>query len=241
MKNPKSFDDFKNLAKQKSLSLAKKVDFPDRKTSIQVEDIICDWHNKLSDLSYPKKIVLDIGCGCLLVNRLFMSLEEASKLLLVDSQEMLDNVKLSEGVEKFPGKFPDVPNLFGKYKEQIDIIIANSVIQYIYAEGYPVLFKFIDRALELLKPGGRLLLSDIPNYSKAKRFFDSRAGKEFHKKKNKTNKNPMVKLTAKDIDDTIILDILDKYRYLGFDVYVLPQSKELLFSNRREDILIVKN
>ena len=41
-------------------------------------------------------------------------------------------------------------------------------------------FEFVDRRLELLAPGGQLLLGDLPNVSKRKRFFASEAGRRFH-------------------------------------------------------------
>lgn len=241
MKSPESFDDFRILASDKKLKFNQKVDFPKRKTEKQIDNIIEDWKTKLPDLKKPNKIILDLGCGCQLVNRLWLELSERSRLILVDSQEMLDNVEDLDRIEKLSGKFPDIDKLFKKYSKKIDMIVAYSVAQYVYSEGgVAILNDFIDCALALLKPGGRLLLGDIPNKNKAERFFYTTEGRNFHKKVNKTNKNPEVVITDKDITDKVILDIVETYRYNMNNVYVVPQSDNLLFANTREDILFIK-
>ena len=241
---PKTFNDFASLAKKK-ISSANKVDFPDRNIDIYMrEKVAVDLASCLPGIDKTGKIVLDVGCGCDLISELVNEfMYEDDLLLLVDSREMLKNVNLDYEkclIKKLPGKFPNVPKLFKEYTGKVDYIICNSVIQYVLQEkdGY---FEFIDRALSLLKSGGYLLISDIPNKSKARRFFSTKEGVKYHQKKNKTKTKPIVKIdTNKDIDDYDIVAILSGYREQGYDTYLLPMSSDLEFSNRREHILIRK-
>ena len=89
-------------------------------------------------------------------------------------------------------------------------------------------FKFIDAAVLLLKPGGRLLIGDVPNISKRKRFFSSEAGKQFHRDFMKTNKVPEVEhlqLEPGQIDDGVITGILQRYRGFGYDIFYFRKMK----------------
>ena len=43
-----------------------------------------------------------------------------------------------------------------------------------------------------------------------------------------------------EIDDSIVLQILLRYRLQGCETYLLPQNDSLPLNNTREDILIVK-
>ena len=88
-----------------------------------------------------------------------------------------------------------------------------------------------------------MLIGDIPNISKRKRFFSSETGIAFHKNFMNTDEPPVVahaKLESGEIDDGIIMGILQRYRGYGFDTYLLPQNSKLPMYNRREDILIHK-
>ena len=89
-----------------------------------------------------------------------------------------------------------------------------------------------------------MLLGDIPNVSKRKRFFSSEQGKQFHRIYSGVDEDP-VELAAESedgkINDAVILDLLAIFRKLGTDAYVVPQADDLPMANRREDILIRKN
>ena len=103
------------------------------------------------------------------------------------------------------------------------------------------MFEFIDRVVELLTEGGQLLLGDVPNVSKRKRFFASDAGVRYHQKFMATSDRPEVAFNVLEpgtLDDAVILAILGRYRSAGCDTFVLPQQPALPFANRREDILI---
>jgi hypothetical protein len=101
---------------------------------------------------------------------------------------------------------------------------------------------FLDRCLELLKSGGMLLIGDIPNISMRNRMLSSEYGRIFHKEYMNSDLNPDVKFFENydEIDDSIIIAMVLRARNLGYQGYILPQSKGLAFENRREDLLFVK-
>jgi hypothetical protein len=109
--------------------------------------------------------------------------------------------------------------------------------------------KFIDAAIALLKPGGALLLGDLPNEDNTKRFRVSEAGKEFEtewrarmKKEESATGDPFGIFsdadTLRTFDDAKILHLLARYRAAGLNAHVLPQPSNLPFGHTREDILI---
>ena len=86
-----------------------------------------------------------------------------------------------------------------------------------------------------------MLIGDIPNSSKRKRFFASEAGIQFHKSFTQTDTTPAVSFNSLDpgqIDDATVMDIVLRCRQAGYDAYVVPQSNSLPMANRREDVLI---
>jgi hypothetical protein len=118
-------------------------------------------------------------------------------------------------------------------------VLAYSVLHYVFAEGNG--WDFLDRSLDLLAPGGAMLLGDIPNVSKRKRFFMSDAGIVHHMRFTGQDAPPPLEFNAPEpgrIDDAVVLGLLARARAAGFDAYLLAQPDELPMANRREDILI---
>jgi len=88
-----------------------------------------------------------------------------------------------------------------------------------------------------------MLIGDIPNVSKRKRFFASATGVRFHKDYMKTDEAPVVEFNTIEpdqIDDAVVMALIQRARSQGYDAYVLPQAPDLPLSNRREDILITR-
>jgi SAM-dependent methyltransferase len=244
-KNPYRFEDFKHLAIDPSLSKYEKIGFPDSYRAGKEEAIFDDIISKLQISEKKDQILLDIGPGCSdLPNMIHQhAFSKGCAILLVDAQEMLDLLPSNEHTTKYTGQFPDqVPELLINYQNRIDYIVSYSTLLCVFYDN--CLFRFIDAAVSLLKPGGRFLIGDVPNISRRKRFFSSEAGKQFHKDFMNTNEDPEVhhaQLEPGQIDDGVIFGILQRYRGFGFDTFLLPQNESLPFANRREDILIVKN
>jgi hypothetical protein len=161
-------------------------------------------------------------------------------VVLVDSAEMLGHLPDGPGLVKVPARFPDeCPSLLEQHHGRVDAILAYSMFHYVFAEGNP--FAFLDRCLDLLAPGGELLIGDIPSATKRKRFFSSAAGIRFHQQFMGTDAAPEVVWNHTEvgrIDDAVILSLLHRARTAGFDAYVMPQGDRLPMANRREDVLI---
>jgi hypothetical protein len=88
-----------------------------------------------------------------------------------------------------------------------------------------------------------MLIGDIPNVSKRKRFFSSQSGVSFHREFMKTSADPIVeynRIEEDQIDDAVVFALLQRARLAGFDAYVLPQDPALPMANRREDVLIIR-
>jgi 2-polyprenyl-3-methyl-5-hydroxy-6-metoxy-1,4-benzoquinol methylase len=239
-----SFEDFKAMAKNESLSLSEKIGFPEAYRDGLESIILEDISNKIKSLNKYQKNILDIGSGCseLTTELIRKAKENNHKLILCDSQEMLDLITDEECVNKISGKFPYTQNIFSHLTNSLDGIIVYSVLQHIILEDS--IFNFIDSSLELLKPGGEMLIGDIPNISKRERFFRSETGIKYHQNFTKSNSLPedtSGTLKKNKIDDSIIFSILQRYRNSNYETYLLSQDSRLPMSNRREDILIVKN
>ncbi|NDF13293.1 MAG: SAM-dependent methyltransferase [Proteobacteria bacterium] len=239
-----SFDDFRKLASDPTLSRHEKVGFPDSYRQGKEGEIFRDMCGKISNLSLPGKNVMEIGPGCselpvMLAKRCETN---ASRLIFVDSEEMLELLPLAGHITRYAGTFPsalgeDIEEWAGK----IDVIIAYSVVQYVFTEGN--LWGFVDRCLSLLSDGGEIMFGDVPNITMRKRFFSSAAGKVSHRQYTGRDEKPEVlfnQLEPGQMDDSVVLAILARVRAQGFHAWVVPQLATLPMANRREDILIVK-
>lgn len=166
--------------------------------------------------------------------------QDGHQLYLVDSEEMLSNMSDYSHVIKMPCEFPKCTELM-EMRKSFDAIIIYSVLHHIVEHGNYIIF--LDSAIDLLKVGGRLLIGDIPNYTKKQRFLTSDFGIIFHKEWSGNDELPETThntLVKNIIDDSIIYQILARYRNMGCDTYLLPQKEGLPLNHTREDILIVK-
>ena len=236
-----TYEDFRVLAGDPSLSRYEKIGFPDGYRKGREEEIFKDILSKVANIKEEGAIILDIGPGCSDLPRMLIdnARKHNQRILLVDSPEMLELLPSEAFIEKFKGPFPGCAGLFNKYKEHVDAIIVYSVFQYVFSDGNP--WSFLDKALSLLSPQGKLLIGDIPNNSMRKRFFCSEAGTEAHKQFTGKDEPPSVKhfcLEEGVIDDAVMMGVVLRARLQGYNAYIMPQRKELPMANRREDILI---
>ncbi len=235
------YDDFKTLATEEGLSLHERVGAPDSYLEGRQDAILQDIRAKLSNLDTPARRVVDIGCGCgALVFDLISLCKKMGHLhVLVDSDEVLARLPDETHVRKVGGQFPQesatsLSDLAGK----ADVVIAYSVLHYVVLDANP--FDFLDKALDLLAPGGQLLVADIPNQSMRRRFFSSDAGRAFHRSFTGTDTEPEVvfnTLEFETIDDSVLIGLMMRARAAGFDSYIVPQRPDLPLANRREDLL----
>ena len=239
-----TFDGFRELATADGLSRYQRIGFPDAYRDGYEAAIYRDALRKLSNLNRREQTVFDIGCGCsdlpfLLTNTCE---RQGHTLVLCDSAEMLAHLPDEPFVRKAPGCFPrDSADLVREYAGRVDAVLVYSVLHYVFVE-LP-LFDFVDACLALLAPGGQLMIGDVPNVSKRKRFFASPAGVRCHQQFTGATEPPAAPFNVPErgkIDDAVVLSILGRARAAGFDAYVLPQAPELPMANRREDILITR-
>lgn len=242
-----TYDGFRELARDPSLSPHEKVGFPDSYRAGKEEAILRDVRAKLSNLERAGCRALDVGPGCsgVALGLLDLCREKGHFLTLIDSPEMLALLPDGPGepfAAKLPGRFPeDHPAFLEEHRGRLDAILVYSVVQYVFRESN--VFAFFDACLELLADGGQLLIGDIPNQSMRKRFFSSAAGARFHQEFTGTAEIPAVVHNVLDpglIDDAALLGLVLRARSAGYDAFLLPQAPELPMANRREDLLVRK-
>lgn len=237
-----AFDAFGALARDPTLSESEKMGGARGHRDGFDDAIWAYFVQLLPGLSNDGCRVLDIGSGCGGVARRLIAQAEAHRqqLTMVDHAEMLDLLPSSQAVSRVVGRFPDAmpPCREG---DGFDVIIAYSVLHYVIVDSNP--FAFLDAAMQRLAPGGQLLIGDIPNFSKLRRFLSSSAGAAFHRNYMRTEEDPQVPpfdLATDRIDDGFLIGMVLRARLAGYDAYLLPQPPNLALANRREDLLIVR-
>ena len=239
-----TFEDFRRLAEDESLSRYEKIGFPNAYRDGMEAAIWRDIVDKLPALSGRNKVVLDIGPGCSELPSMLIELcrQNGHTLLLVDSAEMLAHLPDAQFIEKHAGYYPDCPELLARFHRRVDVLLSYSVLHYVFAESN--IWSFMDTSLELLTHGGEMLVGDIPNVSKRKRFFSSPQGIAFHRAFTGNAEDvPEVvfnRVQPHMIDDSVVMGLVDRTRLAGCDAYIVPQAPDLPMANRREDILVRK-
>ena len=125
--------------------------------------------------------MVDIGCGAnaLTDGLLARCHENEHRVVLIDSPEVLAHHHAGSHVRLEAGRFPDMPSYLTEAAGSCDAVVAYSVLQYVFAEAS--VHAFVDAALTLLAPGGRLLLGDLPSHLDATAIpTECRAGRAFH-------------------------------------------------------------
>ena len=240
-----SFDVFKKMAKDKSLSRYEKIGFPDEYRKGKEELIFADIMQKVPLLKNGKKLnILEIGPGCSDLPNYMIALckKNQNSLTWCDSTEMLENLPDQKSIKKIPGPFPTTFDIVKKQNPRgFDVIICYSVFHYIAFEHN--IFDFLDKAILLLKDGGQMIIGDIPNASKRRRFFASKNGIKFHQNFTKSKELPKVEyniVQEKVIDESMLDAMINRARFSGCDAYLVPQDSTLPMSNRRDDLIIRK-
>jgi SAM-dependent methyltransferase len=242
---------FSSIAK-KEPSTAERVGRP--KGTECAEELM--WRDIVAKLTVPDaSSIIDIGVGNGLVARKWLELARtrAVDLVLADFPEVIDAL-VADAADAFAsaprvsvarGEFPQFfePNVLAR---RFDRVVAYGVINY---TDNPA--SFIDAAVRLLSPAGRLLVGDLPNISKKGRFLASPSGRLFDAEYKGvpadtlpvfgTHHEFVASLDrggAAWITDKFLLEVAQRYRDQGYDVYILEQPSGLPFCETREDLLI---
>jgi 2-polyprenyl-3-methyl-5-hydroxy-6-metoxy-1,4-benzoquinol methylase len=241
--NRLGFDSFRDLAIDPKLSENEKIGCATGHREGFGEAIWTAIMAALPALGGRQARVLDIGPGCAELPRRMIALAEANghQVTMIDHREMLDQLPVSVAVTRVAGRFPEDMPRIDQADEGFDVVLAYGVLQSVIIDGNPSFF--IDAALDRLRPGGRLLIGDVPNFSKLRRFLTSDAGVAHHYAYMRTDQAPEVPAFAAAtdrIDDGMLLGFVLRARLAGYDAYLLPQPADLPLANRREDLLIVR-
>lgn len=238
-----TFDTYRTAALDPSLTEHEKIGMPNAFREGFGEAIWRDISGKLPALQTPGAAILEIGPGCgELPRRLIEQAERLDQsVVMIDHAEMLDQLPVSARVTRIEGRFPEVAQDRAELAGGFDAILVYSVLQTVIMEASA--FAFVGAAMNLLRSGGALLVGDMPNFSKLRRFLASEAGADYHRRYMKTEDAPVVPPFAFDadrIDDGMALGLVASARNAGFDAYLVPQSPDLPMANRREDLLILR-
>ena len=106
----------------------------------------------------------------------------------------------------------------------------------------------IRKMLKITLPNGKILLGEVPNISKKKRFLNSKIGKKidqsFKVDVERLNKKYPKSMNLNNkfisIDDKDLSSIIFYCNKIGAYAYILPIEKGLPFCNTRVNILIKK-
>ena len=237
-----TFDDFRKLARDKSLKPYQMAGFDPIYRETTEANIFPDMRAKLPLLERRGKVVMDIGCGCTLPVQQLMALCEAQghTLVLVDSEEVLANLPDRPFVHKMAHEFPRDAEFLQRWRQGVDVIICYSLLHMLFP--FQNVYSFCDHLVSLLRSGGQALIGDIPNISKKRRYLSSASGQQFHRQWSGSDEVPQIDWQAQydDIDDSVLLHLMLRYRSMGMETYLLPQPDGLALNHTREDLLICR-
>lgn len=184
----------------------------------------------------PSDALLEVGCGPgqILIPLSFL----VSRAVGVDHPQVIATFRerfRGENVELRSGNFIDL-----KIDEGFDKILIYSVVQCLESDEEAL--EFVLKAAALLRPGGRMLIGDLPNVDLKNRFLATDFGKKFARDFGRESVPARVDGTSEDaklvhINDKLILNILEHGRRHGFETHLLAQPDALPFGHTREDIV----
>lgn len=188
----------------------------------------------------PQSELLEIGCGPgnLLIPLTFM----VSSCVGIDHPDVI--ALLRKRFRHASIRFIEGDFLECEIGEQFDRILIYSVLPTL--PDYDALIAFADKALGLLRPDGVMLLGDLANKDKKKRFEQSERGasfiREWERVKEESPPEPLDTPAADDaviINDELVLGLVSRMRQQGWHAYLCDQPQQLPFGNTREDIVVI--
>ncbi len=194
----------------------------------------------------PEDDLLDIGCGAgnLLIPLSFFIRSTTG----IDHPNLLTQIKNrlpkdTDTITLLPGEFltTEVPGTFSR-------ILIYGVIHNLRDEEE--VLRFIRKAAILLRPGGKMLIGDIPNIDIKARFLSSERGKKFivqwqeqverERKVNPEVNLPFTTTPLVTIGDAFADKMIAALEESHLRAKRFPQPETLAFGFTREDILAEK-
>ncbi len=214
---------------------SQRVGRPER--AFGVETLIIQEIDRIASLG-SRRSILDIGCGCGIIAKELVEIahNNSIQLTLMDIEPVLDTLRRDIPIEQlnsYTGIAGNFPNDYLDNSSRYDLIIAYSVLHYISSP-----LDFIEKCVSLLSRDGILIVGDIPNLDKLKRFRiingeDFRSPNLFRRY---LGKNSIDGITEKRL-----FKIVKALRRKGIEAYLYPQNINLPHSGSREDLVISFN
>lgn len=197
------------------------------------------------DLSVSDRL-LEIGCGA--GNLLLPLSERVASASGVDHPNLLRLLKerdLDGRVDPIEGDF-----LTLSLQQKFDKVLIYSVLHCL--SDMTDVYGFVEKALDVVQPGGRVLLGDLPNADQKRRFLESTSGRAFEAEWRRVRaaeaegdsdafrylQGSLSQAGSLSFTDSDLLGLVQWTRGRGANVYWLPQPPDLPFGLSREDILI---
>ncbi len=203
--------------------------------------IVNDLIKKLALDGHDHLIEIGCGTGNLLIPMSFL-VEKATGIDHPNCIEKLTSRSMPENLNLVGFDFLKWTN---EANDSYDKVVIYSVLHCL--KDPTQVFQFVDKALALLAPGGRLLLGDIPNTDLKARFTGSQEGQAFALQwqdqlaNSETAEVPFEQtFTTVEFNDDLVLDLLRHIRAQGYEAHLFPQPAHLPFGHTREDILVRK-
>ena len=191
-----TYEAFRRRATDPSLSLHEKIGFPDAYREGKEELILDDIASKLTRLSLREQVVVDVGAGCGgLATADDGPLRRAGTPALPGrfARDARAPARGAARQHASPGASPTTATTL--LDELRGRATASSPTACSPASSSSRTSSSSSTGpLELLAEGGQLLLGDLANVSKRKRFFASEAGVRFHQEFMATSERPDVAL-----------------------------------------------
>lgn len=190
----------------------------------------------------PDDRLLEIGCGS--GNLLIPLSHFVANASGIDNAPTIERMRarapLNTQLQGIAGNFLDLE----LPAQSFDKVLIYSVLHYL--SSAQELLDFVDRAVTLTAPGGRVLLGDLTNRSRKQRFAASsdgrRTGQAWQEQLATAGGHAFDSLPSDQslvvIDDELVLDLLRHLRAQGHEAYLLAQPADLPFGGSREDLLI---
>jgi trans-aconitate methyltransferase len=238
----RAYDQYGKLAESEHPPLVQAARYATQEEAERL--IVADLERKL-ELA-PSHALLEIGCG---PGNLLIPLSfRVKRAVGIDHPNVIARAmkRYSAGnLEWIGGEFPAVDP-----KGPFDRILTYAVLHYL--EDFAAVTSFVDAASQLLAPGGRLILGDLPNADRKARFLATEEGRAFEAEWREKMKaaaasagwqRDAFEIVAESrligtFSDAQILELLRRARTNGFHAYVMRQPPDLPFGHTREDVVI---